>query len=45
MFKAINKVHPNLSNIIKFADMKSYTLERLEAEKRIEEKRKKLSGK
>ncbi len=44
MFKAINKVHPNLSTIIKFADMKSYKLERLEAEKRIEEKRKKLSG-
>ena len=44
MFKAINKVHPNLSSIIKFADMKSYKLERLEAEKRIEEKRKKLSG-
>ncbi len=44
MFKAINKVHPNLSAIIKFADMKSYKLERLEAEKRIEEKRKKLSG-
>ncbi len=42
MFKAIKKVHPNLSNIIKFADMKSYSLERLEAEKRIEEKRKKL---
>jgi thymidylate synthase ThyX len=42
MFKAINKVHPNLSNIIKFADMKSYSLERLEAEKRIEEKRKRL---
>ncbi|MGI0007819.1 MAG: FAD-dependent thymidylate synthase [Nitrosotalea sp.] len=42
MFKAINKVHPNLSKIIKFADMKSYSLERLEAEKRIEEKRKKL---
>src|SRR5574337_154403 len=43
MFKAIKKVHPNLSNIIKFADMKSYSLERLEAEKRIEEKRKRLS--
>ncbi len=42
MFKAIKKVHPNLSNIIKFADMKSYSLERLEAEKRIEEKRKRL---
>jgi thymidylate synthase ThyX len=44
MFKAINKVHPNLSDIIKFADMKYYKLERLEAEKRIEAKRKKLSG-
>lgn len=43
MFKAIKKVHPNLSNIIKFVDMKSYSLERLEAEKRIEEKRKKLA--
>jgi thymidylate synthase ThyX len=43
MFMAIKKVHPNLSSIIKFADMKSYKLERLEAEKRIEEKRKKLS--
>ena len=42
MFKAINKVHPNLSKIIKFVDMKSYSLERLEAEKRIEEKRKRL---
>jgi len=44
MFKAINNVHPELSCIIKFADMKSYKLERLEAEKRIEEKRKKLSS-
>jgi thymidylate synthase ThyX len=44
MFKAIIKVHPNLSTIIKFADMKSYKLERLEAEKRIEEKRNRLSG-
>jgi thymidylate synthase ThyX len=43
MFNAIKKVHPNLSGIIKFADMKSYKLERLEAEKRIEEKRKKLA--
>jgi thymidylate synthase ThyX len=40
MFKAIKKVHPDLSNMIKFVDMKSYRLERLEAEKRIEEKRK-----
>ncbi|MGA9230046.1 MAG: FAD-dependent thymidylate synthase [Nitrosotalea sp.] len=43
MFKAIIKVHPNLSTIIKFADMKSYKLERLEAEKRIEAKRNRLS--
>ena len=42
MFKAIKKVHPNLCSIIKFADMKSYNLERLEAEKRIEEKRKRF---
>ncbi|WP_157927128.1 FAD-dependent thymidylate synthase [Candidatus Nitrosotalea okcheonensis] len=43
MFNAIKKTHPNLSNIIKFVDMKSYSLERLEAEKRIEEKRKRFS--
>ena len=42
MFKAIKKVHPNLSQIIKFVDLKHYELERLESEKRIEEKRKKL---
>lgn len=44
MFRAIKKVHPNLSGIIKFADMKTYGLERLEAEKRIEAKRRKLEG-
>lgn len=43
MFKFIKKVHPNLSQIIKFVDMKSYSLERLESEKRIEEKRKRLT--
>ena len=43
MFKEINKVHPNLSRIIKFADMKEYDLERFESEKRTEEKRKKLN--
>ena len=43
MFKAIKKVHPNLSSMIKFADMKSYSLERLEAEKRIEAKRNRLA--
>ena len=42
MFKKINKVHPNLSKIMKFVDLKEYDLERFEAEKRTEEKRKKL---
>jgi len=42
MFKLINKVHPNLSKIMKFVDLKEYDLERFEAEKRTEEKRKKL---
>ncbi|MGI0088754.1 MAG: FAD-dependent thymidylate synthase [Nitrosopumilaceae archaeon] len=42
MFKAIKKVHPSLSQIIKFVDLKDYELERLESEKRIEAKRKKL---
>nr|WP_048110346.1 FAD-dependent thymidylate synthase [Nitrosarchaeum koreense] len=42
MFKEINKVHPNLSKIIKFVDLKGYDLERFESEKRTEEKRKKL---
>ena len=43
MFKEINRVHPVLSKIIKFADMKEYDLERFESEKRTEEKRKKLN--
>ena len=42
MFEQINKVHPNLSKIMKFVDMKEYDLERFESEKRTEEKRKKL---
>ncbi len=42
MFQKIKKIHPNLSKIIKFADMKEYKLERLESEKRIEEKRKRM---
>ncbi len=42
MFKEINRVHPNLSEIFKFVDLKKYELERFEAEKRTEEKRKKL---
>jgi len=44
MFKLIKKVQPNLSNIIKFVDLNEYKLERLEAEKRIEEKLKKLEN-
>ena len=44
MFKSIKKAHPNLSKIIKFVDLNEYKLERLEAEKRIEEKRKKLEN-
>ena len=42
MYYQINKVHPNLSKIMKFVDLKEYDLERFEAEKRTEEKRKKL---
>jgi hypothetical protein len=42
MYKQINKVHPNLSQIMKFVDLKEYDLERFESEKRTEEKRKKL---
>jgi len=42
IYKQINKVHPNLSKIIKFVDLKEYDLERFEAEKRSEEKRKRL---
>jgi len=40
MFLAIKKRHPILSQVIKFADMNTYELERFEAEKRTEEKRK-----
>ena len=41
MYRLINKKHPTLSKIIKFVDMNQYDLERFEAEKRTEEKRKK----
>ncbi len=41
MFKEINRVHPTLSKIIKFVDLKKYELERFESEKRTEEKRRK----
>ena len=42
MYHQINKVHPKLSQIMKFADLKEYDLERFESEKRTEEQRKKL---
>ena len=42
MYKQINKVHPTLSKLIKFVDLKEYDLERFESEKRTEEKRKNM---
>lgn len=42
MFNEINKIHPNLSKIMKFVDLKEYDLERFESEKRTEEKRKNI---
>ena len=42
MYNQINKVHPILSQIMKFVDMKEYDLERFESEKRTEAKRKRL---
>ena len=42
MFNQINKVHPNLSKVMKFVDLKEYDLERFESEKRTEEKRKNI---
>ena len=42
MYKQINKVHPNISKIMKFVDLKEYDLERFESEKRTEEKRKNI---
>ena len=42
MYKQINKVHPNLSKIMKFVDLKEYDLERFESEKRTAEKRQKI---
>ena len=44
MYKQINKVHPNLSKLMKFVDLKEYDLERFESEKRTEEKRKNLKN-
>jgi len=42
MFNEINKIHPNLSKIMKFVDLKEYDLERFESEKRTEAKRKNI---
>ena len=42
MYRQIDRVHPGLSSIMKFVDMKEYDLERFESEKRTEEKRKRL---
>ncbi len=42
MFRQICKIHPNLSKIMKFVDLKKYDLERFESEKRTEEKKKNL---
>jgi len=44
MFKEIKKVHPNMSKIIKFVDLKKYELERFESEKRTEEKKRRHKG-
>ena len=41
MFRQISKVHPALSRIMKFVDLKQYDLERFESEKRTAEKKKK----
>lgn len=42
MFNEINKIHPTLSKIIKFVDLKNYDLERFESEKRTDIKRRTL---
>lgn len=42
MYSQINKIHPKLSQIMRFVDLKEYDLERFESEKRTEEKREKL---
>ena len=44
MFKEIKNIHPNLSKIIKFVDLKKYELERFESEKRTEEKKRRHKG-
>jgi len=43
MYKQINKIHPNLSQIMKFVDLKEYDLERFESEKEQKKKEKKMN--
>ena len=43
IYRQISKVHPNLSRIIKFADLKKYDLERFKSEKKTKEKKEKYS--
>ncbi|MBI5227594.1 FAD-dependent thymidylate synthase [Candidatus Micrarchaeota archaeon] len=45
MFRGIERVHPHLASGMKFMDMKEYTLERLEAEKRIDKKMEEITKK
>ena len=45
MFREIEKVHPLLASGMKFMDMKEYTFERLEAEKRIDKKMEEIAKK
>ena len=40
MYKQINKVHPNLSKIMKFVDLKEYDLEDLKLKKERKKRRK-----
>lgn len=44
MFRQIQKVHPVLSKVMKFVDMKTYELERFESEKKKESKKKKINS-
>jgi cytidylate kinase len=45
MFREIEKVHPALAKDMKFMDMKEYSMERLESEKRIDKKLEEISKK
>ncbi len=42
MYRQVQKAHPVLAEGIKFVDMNSYQLERLDAEKRTEQKRQEI---